>query len=121
MRRFGTASTFRGIIRRRVSTTLAATLLVLSWHWPTAAWSQVVDLALVLAVDVSNSVDAEEYRLQMQGIADAETLIVAGDEGLLGVVAGSTVRRCLNADSPAERKRWNNVYAAAVFRLAMRW
>lgn len=28
------------------------------------------DLALVLAVDVSGSVDAEEFRIQMQGIAD---------------------------------------------------
>ena len=34
-----------------------------------AAASAVVDLALVLAVDVSASVDAEEYALQMGGIA----------------------------------------------------
>jgi hypothetical protein len=33
--------------------------------------SGIVDTALVLAVDVSGSIDAESYRLQMQGIADA--------------------------------------------------
>jgi Ca-activated chloride channel family protein len=32
---------------------------------------QACDLALVLAVDVSGSVDAGEYRLQMEGLADA--------------------------------------------------
>lgn len=43
----------------------------------------------------------------MPGLADAQTLIVAGDEGLLGIVDGSAVRRCLNAESAAERQRWN--------------
>jgi len=36
-----------------------------------AAWAARVDLALVLAVDVSESVDPEEYELQHEGIARA--------------------------------------------------
>lgn len=43
----------------------------------------------------------------MSGIATAKTLIVAGEHGLLGIVAGSAVRRCLNAESSAERRRWS--------------
>jgi hypothetical protein len=39
--------------------------------WPSPARAEDVDLALVLAVDVSGSVDEEEYRLQRQGYADA--------------------------------------------------
>ena len=44
-----------------------------SLAWPGAASAQRerVDLALVLAVDVSDSVDAERYALQMNGIARA--------------------------------------------------
>jgi hypothetical protein len=38
---------------------------------PRGAEAEDVDLALVLAVDVSGSIDAEEYRLQRQGYADA--------------------------------------------------
>lgn len=39
---------------------------------PTLATStEYVDLELLLAVDVSSSVDSNEYRLQMQGLADA--------------------------------------------------
>ena len=38
---------------------------------PSGVRAEDVDLALVLAVDVSGSVDEEEYRLQRQGYADA--------------------------------------------------
>jgi hypothetical protein len=38
---------------------------------PSGARAEDVDLALVLAVDVSGSVDEDEYRLQRQGYADA--------------------------------------------------
>ncbi len=40
-------------------------------HGPTKAQSIPVDLELILAVDASASIDTSEYRLQMQGIADA--------------------------------------------------
>jgi len=39
--------------------------------WTAASPAYGCDLALALAVDVSGSVDAGEYRLQMQGLADA--------------------------------------------------
>jgi len=42
-----------------------------------------VDTALVLAVDVSDSVDAERYRLQMEGIARA-----LGDDGVIAAITG---------------------------------
>ena len=38
---------------------------------PDAAAAEKVDLALVLAVDCSYSVDASEFRLQIKGLADA--------------------------------------------------
>ncbi len=39
--------------------------------WPAAAMARDVDIKLLLAVDVSRSVDATEYHLQMGGLADA--------------------------------------------------
>lgn len=42
-----------------------------------------VDTALILAVDVSNSVDAERYRLQMEGIARA-----LEDDGVVRAITG---------------------------------
>jgi Protein of unknown function (DUF1194) len=53
---------------KRVIAALWAALLAI---WVTGAKAEEVDLALVLAVDVSGSVDEEEYRLQRQGYADA--------------------------------------------------
>ena len=47
---------------------MAFTFLVLA---NTARAQQPVDLELVLAVDVSSSVDATEFRLQMRGLAEA--------------------------------------------------
>ena len=45
--------------------------LILVGFLGTALPAQACDLALVLAVDVSGSVDAEEYRIQMDGLAEA--------------------------------------------------
>ena len=61
---------------------LLAGLLAVAGIWPTAASAadqsaqatdgrQMVDLELVLAVDASSSVSAEEFDLQMRGFADA--------------------------------------------------
>ncbi len=44
-------------------------ILALAWAAPTVALP--CDLALMLAVDVSGSVDAQEFRLQMDGLAAA--------------------------------------------------
>ncbi len=52
---------------RRFAALLAALLL----SEPAAAQQEKVDLALVLAVDVSESIDAARFSLQMQGIATA--------------------------------------------------
>lgn len=63
----------------RFNVVFAALLAVLSWA-PMPAWAQEgvqgqgfvqVDTALVVSVDVSNSVDENRYRLQMEGIAAA--------------------------------------------------
>src|SRR5690348_9859146 len=53
------------MLRHAVLAALLAALL------PAGARGAPVDLALVLAVDVSESVDAEEYELQHEGIARA--------------------------------------------------
>jgi hypothetical protein len=56
----------------------------------TAAAAQPVDLALVLAVDVSRSVDDEEYRIQKDGYADAfasRAVIEAIESGAFGAIA----------------------------------
>ena len=66
---------------------LAALILV-----PAARAQQIaVDVELVLAIDCSYSVDAQEYALQMTGLADAfrhpavVSAIQAGDHGAIGV------------------------------------
>ena len=47
---------------------LISTIVALGLHVPAA---QACDLALALAVDVSGSVDEQEYRIQMDGLAEA--------------------------------------------------
>ena len=57
---------------------------------PVAAWSQVVDLELVLAVDVSGSIDSQEANLQRQGYTAAVTnprIISAIQSGATGRIA----------------------------------
>src|SRR5690606_30986400 len=50
---------------------LAGLILSLAAVTPSSAQEEGVDTALVIAVDVSNSVDENRYRLQMEGIASA--------------------------------------------------
>jgi hypothetical protein len=56
------------------------------------AWAEPVDLALVLAIDVSESVNAERYNLQVEGIARALEqprlfqAIGAGEHGAIAVL-----------------------------------
>lgn len=57
---------------------LATLLLVSAW-----AEEPTVDTALVVSVDVSNSVDQERYKLQMEGIAKA-----LEDPGVVAAIAG---------------------------------
>lgn len=83
-RQIGTSCTRATIRRERASAGSAeritaaaafvfALVLLIAGHRPLSADDAFapVDTALVIAVDVSNSVDDARYRLQMQGIADA--------------------------------------------------
>lgn len=67
----------------------AAFAVLLSLLAVAPARAQAVDLALVLAVDVSESVDAEEYELQHEGIArafESAPLIAAISGGAKGAI-----------------------------------
>jgi len=60
----------------------------------TSASARVVDLLLVLAVDISRSVDAEEFQLQRQGYAQALThpeILTAIQTGSIGAIAVSYI------------------------------
>ncbi len=63
----------------------AALSVVLSFAWAVAHAQDApqVDTALVVSVDVSNSVDADRYRLQMEGIAKA-----LEDPGVIEAIVG---------------------------------
>lgn len=72
---------------RSVVAVVAAVLVLLVLPaplWPAEAATE-VDTALVVAVDVSNSVDEERYRLQMEGIAQA-----LEDDGVINAITGGT-------------------------------
>lgn len=77
--------------RLRQSLAIVFCLMALLLPWRSYSGSTTVDLALVLAVDCSYSVNDEEYRLQMQGLAEAfrsaEVIkaIHRGPEGRIGV------------------------------------
>ncbi len=72
-----------------------------------------VDTALILAVDVSNSVDARRYRLQVGGIADAledpavQSSILSGPRGAIAISV------ILWADRPYFSIPWVRIASAA--------
>jgi uncharacterized protein DUF1194 len=86
-------------MRRRKSSmpSVAALLLaVVAWLWPPPqvhSQESDVDLALVLAIDCSFSVDANEFRLQMEGLGrafmrdDVKAAIRRGDKQRIAVTA----------------------------------
>lgn len=93
---------------------IAAALLVQPGAREGSAQAQrSVDTALILAIDVSNSVDAVRYRLQIDGIADAledpsvQAAILGGQRGsiAIGVV--------LWADRPRFSIPWVRIASAA--------
>ncbi len=74
-------------------------IFILGWLF-SALSARACELALVLAVDVSGSVDSREYRVQMQGLADAmadsavsEALVAAKARVLLLQWTGSSRQR----------------------------
>ena len=122
------------LLRRRFGATLlllaAALLASLSAGAAAAAAAesaqrQAVDLALVMAVDVSESVDADEYQLQHEGIARAfedERLIGAISAGARGGIA-VTVIEWSDRDKQVVTVDWTRVTdraSAAAFAAAVR-
>lgn len=79
------------------------------------ARAQAVDVAIVLAVDVSASVDAGEYGLQMRGVAEAiahPTVTDAIEQGEVGAVAFSVVQWSSEAEQ-AVAVPWTRVDGVA--------
>lgn len=79
------------MLKRSIRLTVAATLAMFAGH-ATAQENKPgeVDTALVVSVDVSNSVDEQRYQLQMQGIATAledpqvlDAILSGGKGGIL--------------------------------------
>jgi hypothetical protein len=78
-------------IMAAIAAVLAAGVAVTAPRTPTAAQDMQaadVDTALIVSVDVSNSVDENRYRLQMEGIAKA-----LEDESVVNAIAGGRGRR----------------------------
>jgi hypothetical protein len=71
-----------------------STLATLPAAWPAPSHPVQVDVKLVIATDVSHSIDLEEAQLQRQGIADTfldPDVIKAIENGPLGVIAVAMV------------------------------
>jgi hypothetical protein len=104
-----------GLVRRGLSMLVAAAALIaLSGQ----ADMGEVDTALVVAVDVSNSVDDQRYRLQMEGIAQA-----LEDPGVIAAIAGGAKGGILFsmitwADLPKVSVPWTHITNAAQAREA---
>jgi hypothetical protein len=83
-------------------------LLALLLLLPLAAEARHVDVALVLAIDSSSSVDREEFTLQMQGLAEAlrdpdvQARLIGGPHGAVAI----TVLEWSNADWQVVAEDW---------------
>ena len=98
-------------VPRRPGWALVALLLACP---PAVAQRQAVDLELVLAVDVSSSVDAGEYELQMSGLARAfrhPDVISAIEASMAGGVA-VTVVQWSGARAQAVAVDWTRIWDA---------
>ncbi len=81
-------------------------LAVLLWGVPAARAQTEVDLALVLAVDISYSMDVEEQALQREGFAEAFRSPQVHDairRGMLGRIAVSYVEWAGASDQTVSR------------------
>ncbi len=91
---------------------LAAPLLVLALSWaivaPTRAETE-VDTALIVSVDVSNSVDEARYKLQMEGIAQALEDPSVIDAILGGPQGGILFSMVTWADRPRVAIPWQRI------------
>ena len=80
--------------RRREALLLPAALAPLAGATPARAEGRVIDLLLVLAIDASGSIDADEFRLQREGCAQAIThpdVLAAINSGPLGAIGIAVV------------------------------
>lgn len=93
----------------------AAALAFGLWLVAAAAWARPVELELILAVDVSASVRAEEFDLQMHGYADAfrtpqviDAIKALGKDGI-----AVTMMQWANPDQREVAVGWTHIYDAA--------
>src|SRR4051812_7680117 len=89
--------------------TLRALVASLLWSPALRADEPVVDTALIVSVDVSNSVDDARYKLQMEGIAKA-----LEDPGVIQAITGGSSGGILFsmvtwADKPAQVLPWMHI------------
>jgi hypothetical protein len=94
---------------------LLALLVVAGFAGPAGGAPERVDLKLVLAVDSSSSVDAEEFALQMEGIARAFRApeLVAAVEGGVHRAIAVTLVEWSNASWQRENVGWTVIRDAA--------
>jgi hypothetical protein len=96
---------------RNISAAAAVTLLSALFGAGLAAAQdgEAVDTALIVAVDVSNSVDDKRYRLQMEGIAQAleDPAVI---EGIIGGAKGGILFSMVTwADRPKSTLPWTRI------------
>ncbi len=85
------------------------TLLLSSFDWPAVGQGNAVDTALVVSVDVSNSVDEHRYQLQMQGIAQALEDPAVIDAIASGPTGGILFSMVVWADRPKIAVPWQRI------------
>lgn len=115
----------RTAIRRRATSgpfILALTVLfsALAATYALAASGEEVDTALIVAIDVSNSVDEQRYKLQMEGIAQA-----LEDPGVIQAIVGGAKGGILFSlvtwsDQPTVNMPWTHIASEADAKAAAR-
>jgi len=110
----GRARTWRASLRNTPAVAAIAILAALfAASFATAQYGEEVDTALIVAVDVSNSVDEKRYRLQMEGIAQAleDPAVI---EGIVGGAKGGILFSMVTwADRPKVTLPWTRITNAA--------
>lgn len=99
--------------RAALGALLAIGVALLSATWLRAEDAQPVDTALIVSVDVSNSVDDPRYKLQMEGIAKA-----LEDPGVIQAITGGSNGGILFsmvtwADTPSVALPWMRIASKA--------
>jgi hypothetical protein len=97
---------------------LAAVVSIAAVSLAVAVSSEEVDTALIVAIDVSNSVDEKRYKLQMEGIAQA-----LEDPGVIEAIVGGAKGGILFslvtwADQPTWNLPWTHIASEADAKLA---